>query len=535
MATLGWHALLFLLCLPFSACQSSCAHSATAPVQVPIRNVTLPDQILRRGVALSIGTPPQNFALQAYLSANNTFLYDVVKFCPSDISPIRCVAYKGGTFDLGSSSTWAQAAGAEDAGASLEPGHAVNTSVWGTDKIRLNSGLDMDKFPVAISRSSEWTMNTLGLGRNSTILNALFNAGRIGSRSWGLFWGLTGAEANFQMDGSLVFGGYDVAKVTGDNLTENFQTGPGCSLVVTVRDIIMNHPNGSSTSIIGTGPMKACVAPDVPVITIPLPKWLLFAAAAPGTFVNRSYGINLWGMVYKAENVYAGDLTFALDSGLNIRIPNHQLVVPDLQVGSDGQIQIANDTTREILLNSLQGVNANDMPLLGQPFLSSSYLLVNNDEQKFTLWKGQPTLNQKLVGIVPSTTCTSVDHHASSTATSQPSKAGKPSPKVTRGTIAGLVVGLSGAIAFGTAAILLWRMRRAARRMVEAEGTTHGTTSPHWGTAARGLFGYSKHELQASIQPPQEMSTTRHPHFMDSQPLFELPIRTPRSSTLGTG
>jgi len=236
-------------------------------------------------------------------------LFDNVQFCASNIAPVECVAFKGGAFNVGSSSTWSPAGGIEDAGGSEDPNHDnVANCLWGTDKMQLTPQLSLDKFPLGISRSNEWDMNTLGLGRNSTVLNTLIDAGRIASRSWGYFRGWTGAEAKFQMDGSLVLGGFDAAKISVDNnYTVDFQIDVGChsSLMVTVRDIIMNHPNGTNTSILGIpGVINACVAPASNVLTIPLANWQLFAAAAPGRFVNRSYGLNLWGMLYQAKDVY---------------------------------------------------------------------------------------------------------------------------------------------------------------------------------------------------------------------------------------
>ena len=45
-----------------STSQASCASQALTPVQFSIRNVTLNDNTLSRGAAVSFGTPPQPFA-----------------------------------------------------------------------------------------------------------------------------------------------------------------------------------------------------------------------------------------------------------------------------------------------------------------------------------------------------------------------------------------------------------------------------------------------------------------------------------------
>lgn len=53
--------LLLTLSLTVSS-QSSCRSEQPQPLLVSIRNVTLANQVLRRGVALSFGTPPQDLA-----------------------------------------------------------------------------------------------------------------------------------------------------------------------------------------------------------------------------------------------------------------------------------------------------------------------------------------------------------------------------------------------------------------------------------------------------------------------------------------
>ena len=78
----------------------------------------------------------------------------------------------------------------------------------------------------------------------------------IASKTFGIWYGLMGAEASDQMDGSLVLGGYDVAKITGGSYTDALGPPyPGCSsgILATVADINMELLNGGSISIIQEG------------------------------------------------------------------------------------------------------------------------------------------------------------------------------------------------------------------------------------------------------------------------------------------
>ncbi|KKZ61596.1 hypothetical protein EMCG_00579 [[Emmonsia] crescens] len=62
----------------------------------------------------------------------------------------------------------------------------------------------------------------MGLGRASSFLDVLNAQNKISSRTWSLFWGQQGLEAFHQMEGNLVLGGYDRAKIKGDNFTKGF-------------------------------------------------------------------------------------------------------------------------------------------------------------------------------------------------------------------------------------------------------------------------------------------------------------------------
>ena len=65
--------ILFDLCLaissagassPTSTSQPSCTSATILPIAVPIQNLTLDDNTIRRGAAISVGSPPQALAFQ---------------------------------------------------------------------------------------------------------------------------------------------------------------------------------------------------------------------------------------------------------------------------------------------------------------------------------------------------------------------------------------------------------------------------------------------------------------------------------------
>jgi len=238
--------------------------------------------------------------------SNNTLLLDTGDFCPATDTLRSCEIKPGGYFDLGASSTWINASSAAAAGAapvdSFDP-----TDLFGSDVLQANASTQFKSFPLGIQRGTAPGSggNNLGLGRNSTLLNALKSAKVIASNSWGLFWGLTGVDSSSQVDGALILGGYDTAKATGPNLTQSIGTGD-CSFSVVVTAITMNFPNGTAYNILGTShgaALRFCLHPANRIMTIPFDLWQNFAAHAGGTYIGRSVGEEIWGEVYKADGV----------------------------------------------------------------------------------------------------------------------------------------------------------------------------------------------------------------------------------------
>ncbi len=86
-------------------------------------------------------------------------------------------------------------------------------------------------------------------------------------------------------------------------------------------------------------------------------------------------------------------------SGLSINIPNDQLVVPDTYINRGTGALVANATQPDFVINAIEDVNKDDLSQLGRTFLSSAYIMVNQDAGLFTMWQANPTPNQDLVAI----------------------------------------------------------------------------------------------------------------------------------------
>lgn len=454
---------------------------------------------------------------------NNTFVYGPNGRCPSNANPTSCTTVRGGAYDAFASTTRKQADGTT---------YPIDSAPYPqmsyvSDSLKLNDNVSLDSFPVGIALN-DWGAQgyhptvAFGLGANSTILNTLKQTSKIFSRSWSLFWGRNGGTSSSQLDGSIVFGGYDRAKVSGPKYVQALSKSAGCAtrLVVTVSDMILNFPNGTNVSIFPQSrstALAACIIPDYPtLLTLPFKPYVENFQALTGmnNDLERSLGLNYYSIRYTRGNVpyvvlfvapdiqyanyassYAGDLTIQLQSGLSVRVPNDQLVVPHVDIDPSTGAQVVNSTGPDLVINSIQDINANDLPQLGRQFLSAAYLMVNMEADQFTLWSANPTSDQDLVAVDKANQEVTRYCSAEETGTSDggaapgsdPSSTGTTGPSTSSssqtGLIAGATVGgVAGVLLIGGAAFCLYRRRKRGNKGPQDSGgqSMQSPMPPHY-------------------------------------------------------
>ncbi|KAL8644533.1 MAG: hypothetical protein Q9226_007716 [Calogaya cf. arnoldii] len=211
-------------------------------------------------------------------------------------------------------------------------------------------------------------------------------------------------------------------------------------------------------------------------------------------------------------------MTIKLLPGIEIRIPNHQLVVPDYSLDNQGLFQETNSSARELLINSLQEINKNDMPLLGRPFFSSAYMLVDHEHNEFTLWQGNPTATEKkLVPIGPTCTPSIIPTTLAPVSTSS-AIAAPQSPETSddqaigTGPIAGVVIGcLAGLI---IVALLLHRYFRHQQNQKPQPPPPAVPEKDNNNNRGSSYIPF-KAEMPTDRQPPQELPIERNqPHVV---------------------
>ncbi|KAF4333542.1 hypothetical protein FBEOM_12654 [Fusarium beomiforme] len=408
---------LFTFLFLRAAFASSCD---AEPLVLPLQDVqVLPDvpNSYMKGVAAEIGTPPQNLVLLPWADLNNTWIYDKEPYCKDQGIPndATCDVRRGGLFSERESMSFVnendivKAGGAPTEtffkGGQYGVRNLVKSANGAIDIFKLKGSEELEDFPFGI-RTSKWddtftTLSPLGLGRNSTYLNALRKAGKISSRVWSIFWGRMWIKE--PLDGSLVLGGYDEKKAVGANYTAplvygDFDGKDGCwtGMRVTLTDIQINYLGGTNVSIFPKGTtLQCCIDPaNHLLLEAPTPYVRNFESIS-GLETNYSSSAIHWNALQAGlEKQFLADLTFHLDSGLRIRVPNNQYMVPFIDIAPNGS-RTTDSSKRDILITDVE----DEPPILGRCFLAAAYLMVNHDAGTFTLWQANATSEKSLVRV----------------------------------------------------------------------------------------------------------------------------------------
>ncbi|KIH93206.1 aspartic-type endopeptidase [Sporothrix brasiliensis 5110] len=530
---------------------NSSTDCAPEPLAITIGNVTLSNNQVARGLRLSIGSPPQSFAFLPQWPMNNSFVYGTDGHCTPDLSSAACTTFRGGAYDAFSSSSRTVPA------AAAHPVDAAPYSSVSVQNATASTSLTLTGFPMGVplndlGQQGYHPMNAVGLGFNSTLLSALKASGRIASRTWSMFWGRDGADQTGQMDGVFVLGGYDSAKVVAAQKYTLPLAGAASvcpsRMVLSITDLVLNFANGTNASLFpraASTALQTCITPDYPVL-MTLPADPYFQALE--TLTNTSIPARSQGLAFFANRYlpgaapYTGDLTLTFQSGLAVRIPNDQLIVPDRTIDAKtGQIQ-ANSSGMDTTILAIQDVNADDMTQLGRPFLSAAYVMLNQDAGTFTLWQANPTTQRRLVAVdetnadvaaVCATTssggnndsvnATAPANGTSSTGETTPgsSSSGSNARKPSTGAIVGAVAGGAVVVAALIGVSVFYCLRRRQRRRTMA--TTSAVAAA--AEAARRKFDPGRPVTESTTELTGEAIATSQPqlfHQLDAQDVRDL-------------
>lgn len=202
---------------------------------------------------------------------------------------------------------------------------------------------------------------------------------------------------------------------------------------------------------------------------------------------------------------YQGGLEVSLQGGLDVTIPNYQLIQPTWQADKDGNL-FENTTYSTLMIYSLQQGLAKEVAALGRVFMSQTYMMVNPKLNRVTVWPLAHTSQQQLVAVDD-------DGNPASSSCPTPAAGGSPgtapsnsngqntdnqSAGISGGAVAGAVIGALVLVALvAAAAFMLVRRRRAAARA--------GVGRVPVPQAPAEIMGYAKVDTYPVQKVPVEM------------------------------
>ncbi|GAP84760.1 putative peptidase aspartic [Rosellinia necatrix] len=471
----------------------------TEPLAFPITDVQiLPDnsESLTKGIPAGVGTPRQNIVFLPWPELNNTWIYDERPYCDASIifNDVICQVRRGNLYSGANSSSFRKVEDIPSAGgAPVETqgkGAELGIDTLLTSSLAVQDGLDIGAvevsgtFPFGVPRLS-WDhgytiSHAMGLGSNSTLLNTLVRTGRISSRVWSIFWGRMWVGPEDAVDGSLVLGGYDERKVIGKNYTQplDFSDATGCwtGMKVHISSVRLNFRTGEDVELLPpNSAVDSCVVPQRQLL-FEGPHFIIDAFEdVTGMYsVGRSFGLHWSSYLFESNedvDIFDGDMTISLSSGLNVRIPNNQYLVPYVTVDRSGT-RVFNTSQREFLFNDVY-----DNPsTLGRYFLTGAYLMVNHDAGTFTMWAANPVREHTLVSVGSTDAGTNCDNSTQPGSSSDGSNTSA-SATLSAGRIAGVVIGAVAAFVIIGAGMYFFYARRRERSKV-SDTTNPSNASP---------------------------------------------------------
>lgn len=250
---------------------------------------------------------------------------------------------------------------------------------------------------------------------------------------------------------------------------------------------------------------------------------------------------------------FQGSLAVVLDDGLELTIPNELLVVPQKLIDDSGKVNI-NTTYSEVLLRPTLGNDAADIPMVGKPFFSSTYLFVDHDAGTFTVWQANNTKETRLVSVGGNCKVTESEETPSSSSPTgdltqaTDDEAQGPleteSEGLSTGTIVGIAVGA--AVSLVALAIIVYvcfvrrkkRKSRTEKSLLSDDHAQHGRQNgPYRGFETRHeLHGAATSELNAA-EHPKELPSGKEASELDcvqSKHGYKSPSSTHMVYELGT-
>lgn len=218
---------------------------------------------------------------------------------------------------------------------------------------------------------------SLPFGYNSTFLEAAVKAGTVPSKQFSIWPGISSVDS--PVDGLVIVGGYDEARVKGD--FSNFTAYSNSPFFVEITDVMWESSPGNVTSLFSnaTAPLYGNIEPFFRTIFLPPDVYTNFQSASNGT-----YNATLGELVYNSSSIPTGKLTITLSNGYRTEISGSDLFDYPQDYDNTGVEAVTN---WDLVYAKVQ--NYDYYPefslALGVPFMTMNYVIADYENDMFMM------------------------------------------------------------------------------------------------------------------------------------------------------
>ena len=245
---------------------------------------------------------------------------------------------------------------------------------------------------VGVQNGQNQTTSALSLGSASTLLDALFSAGRIFSHSFAFFAGSTSLA--HPEAGHVFPGGYD-RNILDGALREYPMTyskrvnNRVCDLQVSLDGLVLRAPGEADIQLVTVSQSKyVCLEMYDSLFRMPAPiTGAIKKFLAPGSDIqplplpaDRNIFVNEPGMVFRANETRKTEwsLEFLLNRDFSVSLPSYELYRPLRGLDENGSF-VVRDDLRELQMYYAETNLPLDAVVLGRILLSQIYVVPNFD------------------------------------------------------------------------------------------------------------------------------------------------------------
>jgi hypothetical protein len=200
-------------------------------------------------------------------------------------------------------------------------------------------------------------------------------------------------------------------------------------------------------------------------------------------------------------------VTFILSNGLQIRIPNNQLITPFVEVDRNGS-RLVHQDKRELLMS----VATDNPTTLGRYFFTAAYLMVDYDAHTFTMWQANPSAKSSLVPVV-SRPSEDRGSECGGDGGGTTSEAAVGTTSISTGAIVGAALGAAAALGGATGLIFFFLRRRKRKPMMARMLPSSDSSEVNTGGPDKTYRMTNKSEQQEHQELPGLLYAPRELHW----------------------